>query len=69
VGEIPFFIQSPQNSTHNPLGKGRVLGIEKNILKLWNSGDKGRLNSSNTIIPNIFFKVSGDSGFGRNYPH
>jgi hypothetical protein len=33
LGETPTFTQSPQNPTHNPLGRGRVLGIDKNTLK------------------------------------
>jgi hypothetical protein len=33
LGEIFTFTQSPQNPTHNLLGRGRVLGIEKNTLK------------------------------------
>jgi hypothetical protein len=33
LGETPTFTQSPQNPTHNPLGRDRVLGIEKNTLK------------------------------------
>jgi hypothetical protein len=33
LGETPTFTKSPQNPTHNPLGRGRVLGIEKNTLK------------------------------------
>jgi hypothetical protein len=34
MGETPTFTQSPQNPTHNPLGRSRVLGIKKNILKI-----------------------------------
>jgi hypothetical protein len=33
LGETPTFTQSPQNPSHNPLGRGRVLGIDKNTLK------------------------------------
>jgi hypothetical protein len=33
LSETPTFTKSPQNPTHNPLGRGRVLRIEKNILK------------------------------------
>jgi hypothetical protein len=66
LGETPTFTQSPQNPTHNPLDRGRVLGIEKNTLKF---GEKWGLNSLNTLVPNIFLKVSGDLRFGGNYPH
>jgi hypothetical protein len=41
----------PQNPTHNPLGRGRVLGIDKNTLKF---GEKWglavtRVNSTNVL--------------------
>jgi hypothetical protein len=33
LGETGTVTQSPQNPIPNPLGSGRVLGIEKNTLK------------------------------------
>jgi hypothetical protein len=50
----------PQNPTHNPLGRGRVLEIDKKYTKIWGKrGDKWRLNSPNTLVPNIFLKDVG----------
>jgi hypothetical protein len=42
------------------------LRIEKKTLKF---GEKWGLNSPNTLVPNIFLKVSGDLRFGGDYPH
>jgi hypothetical protein len=40
LGKTPTFTQSLQNPTHNPLGRDRVLEIDKNTLKF---GEKWRL--------------------------
>jgi hypothetical protein len=69
LGETPTFIQSPQNPKHNPLGRGRVLGLRKIHQNLGKSGDRRGLNSPNTLVPNIFLIVSGDLGFDRDYSH
>jgi hypothetical protein len=42
------------------------LGIDKNTLKF---EKKWGLNSPNTPVPNIFLEVSGNLGFGGDYPH
>jgi hypothetical protein len=46
---------------------GRVLEIEKNTLKFRKSEDKRELNSHNTLVPNIFLKISENLRFGRDY--